>query len=152
MTIEIDYRLSPPWSEGDATLDLAVADETSLRYYAFPGDQILRVDGVDFSAEWGWIPLLDFAASLVDAAAQLALGTAEAAIDFTENGARIVLRAHGADVTVSCTYSDGIARIGRAELAAAAEDYAARLLAELSARFPQLRANPDLARWYPRKA
>jgi hypothetical protein len=151
MMIEIDYRLSPPWSEGEATLDLAAADETALRYRAFPGDQILRIDGVEFSAEWGWVPLLDFASALVEAVARLESGAADAAIDFTENDARIMLRGDGAAIAVSCTFRDGVARIGRAELAAAARNHAARLLADLSGRFPRLRANSDLTRWYPRE-
>jgi hypothetical protein len=148
VTIEIDYRLSPPWSEGKATLDLASADEVQLRYYAFPGDQILRIDGADFSAFWGWVPLLDFAAVLVDAVAQAATGKDEEIL-FTENKARIVLRAEGEAVEVSCSYASGRAKIGRAELARAAKTYAARLLDELSMQFPELRSNADLKRWYP---
>lgn len=147
MTVEIGYRLSPPWSAGKATLDLASADEAQLRYYAFPGDQILRIDGADFSAIWGWVPLLDFAAVLVDAVAQAAAGKDEEIL-FTENEARIVLRADGEAVAVSCSYADAVATIGRAELARAAEAYAARLLDELSAQFPALRSNVDLKRWY----
>jgi hypothetical protein len=148
MTIEIGYRLSLPWSAGNSTLDLAAADEVQLRYYAFPGDQILRIGGADFSALWGWIPLLDFASVLVDAVAQVASGKDEEIL-FTENEARIVLRAEGEAVAVSCSYADVSARIGRAELARTATAYAARLLVELSAQFPELRSNRDLARWYP---
>jgi hypothetical protein len=148
VTIEIGYRLLPPWSEGKATLDLASADEVQLRYYAFPGDHILRIGGADFSAPWGWVPLLDFAAVLVDAVAQVAAGKDEEIL-FTENEARIVLQAAGEAVEVSCSYADGRARIGRAELARAAKIYAARLLDELSAQFPALRSNVDFKRWYP---
>lgn len=146
--IEIGYRLSPPWSEGKSPIDLATADELTLRYHAFQGDQILRIDGADCSARWGWVPLLDFAAALVDAVSRLGPGSEEA-IEFTESEARIVLRAEGESVAVSCTYADGEARVGRTELIDAARAYAARLLADLSSRFPELRANRDLARWYP---
>ncbi len=146
--IEIDYRLSPPWSEGKATLDLAAADEMQLRYYAFPGDQILRIGGVDFSAAWGWVPLLDFAAALAHAARRVAT-TGEEAIAFTENEARIVLRSHGETVTVSFSASDATATVRRDALDRMAHRYAARLLSELSSRFPELLRNRGLARWYP---
>jgi hypothetical protein len=146
--IELDYRLSPPWSDGEATLDLAVSDEMRLRYYAFPGNQILRINGADFSPLWGWVPLLDFAASLVDAIALVATGK-EGAVTFTENEARIVLRAEAETVAVSCSYADHRAKIGCAELAQAAQAYAARLLQTLSTQFPELRSNGDLASWYP---
>jgi hypothetical protein len=146
--IEIDYRLSPPWNEGKATLDLAAADEMELRYHAFPGDQILRIDGVDFSAAWGWVPLLDFAAALTHAATHVAT-TREEAVGFTENEARIVLRSKGPRVTLSCSYADGEATVGQRELAEAARRYAARLRDALSQQFPGLRRNRSLGRWYP---
>ena len=38
--MHLDYRLSEDWDENPA--DLAAAEETDLRYYAAPGDIILR--------------------------------------------------------------------------------------------------------------
>jgi hypothetical protein len=146
--IEIDYRLSPPWNEGKATLDLAAADEMQLRYHAFPGDQILRIDGVDFSAAWGWVPLLDFAAALVHAATRIAT-TQEEAVGFTENEALIVLRSKGQFVEIAASYADGRATVGHAELVQAGRNYAVRLLEVLCAQFPELRTNKSLKRWYP---
>lgn len=46
-------------------VNFAKVDDTTLRYYCFIGNQILIINGADFSARGAWVPLLDFAAALV---------------------------------------------------------------------------------------
>ena len=47
--IDLSYSLSSSWNERAADIDWGSADETTLRYRAFLGDQIFIVNGVDFS-------------------------------------------------------------------------------------------------------
>jgi hypothetical protein len=63
--IHLSYRLSDESCAKNALIDWATADEMTLRYYVFFGDQIFVIDGADFSARWGWVTILDFAAGLV---------------------------------------------------------------------------------------
>jgi len=61
--ITLDYRLSP--LPGDRTdRELVSASESELRYSLFLGDVVFRVGDADFSANWGWVPVLDFALGL----------------------------------------------------------------------------------------
>jgi hypothetical protein len=69
--MQLDYRLFKDLDENST--DLTAAEETDLRFYAATGDIILRKDQTDLSANWGWIPLIDFALALRMIAEDLAL-------------------------------------------------------------------------------
>jgi hypothetical protein len=60
--IVLAARLDPAWNR--AEVDLANATETDLRYRSLLGDVEFRIGDADFSAQRGWIPLLDFAIGL----------------------------------------------------------------------------------------
>ena len=64
--IALDYALSDERNTRAPVTNWLTADDVALRYYLFRGDQIIIINGVDFSARWGWVPLLDFAAALVE--------------------------------------------------------------------------------------
>ena len=44
--------------------DFLSAPQEHFHYYFFLGDVTFIVDEVDFSARWGWVPILDFAVTL----------------------------------------------------------------------------------------
>lgn len=148
--IKLDYRLSSEWTSGAWTFDLATADETVLRYQALTGDQIFLVGETDFSAPWGWVPLLDFAASLVAIARRL---TSErnglSSYDFTESEAQIQFASRDGIITISSNYSEGTAVVSFDELQYATNSYASCLLRDALKLYPSLEKNESLKDWYP---
>jgi hypothetical protein len=147
--IEISYNLSSSWNATAQIMDWAKADETTLRYRAFLGDQIFVVNGADFSAKWGWIPLLDFAAGLVAITRGLVAGEAEVAFDFTESDAHLQFNRQGSNTLITSSYSNATATVPMSELEQAASSYAERVLREAISLYPALKANHSLAGWYP---
>lgn len=131
---------------GGAGLDpaaLATADEMALRYECFPGDVLLRVGDVDLSARWGWVPLLDFAMALDDAVDGLTLAPdAREVVDFTESDATLVLARSGRAVALTASWAPGRPEVAFADLRSAAKGLLARLLTDLTTRWPQLADNP----------
>lgn len=137
--ITLDYKLSSDWRPFE--IDLRTADEMTLRFDAFPGDVVFRVGAVDLSAQWGWVPVLDFALALETIAQRLANHRHEL-FEFTESGATIDFRQNGDDaVTISPSYTQRSAQIERAQLERAATTFADRVCEELGARHPALAEN-----------
>lgn len=85
MSMRLDFQLSADWNAKAAHHDLAIADESTLRYDVLLGDLILQINGVDFSAPWGWIPLLDLANGLKVMCDELLTGEPETVFEFTES-------------------------------------------------------------------
>jgi len=52
--------------------------EWVLRYECFLGDVTFKIDNVDFSTHWGWVPVLDFALGLSSALGGLESGAGSA--------------------------------------------------------------------------
>lgn len=75
--IRFDYELSPDWNRSATRAELRCADETALRYNCFLGDVVLILDGTNFSAQWRWVPVLDFALGLRAVAGGLVNGVKE---------------------------------------------------------------------------
>ena len=148
--IRLDYRLSDEWRNKAATFDWVTADETSLRYRALTGDQIFVIGDVDFSAPWGWVPLLDFAAGLVAIARRLREGAPECAFEFTESDAKLEFSARDGAASLRSNYYPGqTAVVSVDDLDEAARAYAARLLREAISLYPALGKNASLKSWYP---
>ena len=53
--IELDFAISDEWNVNLSPQDLRNACEMDLRYRVACGDLVLFVNGVDFSACWGWL-------------------------------------------------------------------------------------------------
>lgn len=147
--IELSYNLSSSWNAKAQSVDWAKTDETTLRYRAFLGDQIFVVNGADFSAKWGWIPILDFAAGLVVVARGLAAGETELAFDFTESDAHLQFNRQGSNTLITSSYTNATATVPTNELEQVARSYAERVLKEAMSSHPGLKANRSLASWYP---
>jgi hypothetical protein len=138
--MHIDYRLSEDWDEN--SVDLATADETDLRYCAATGDVILRKNQTDLSAEWGWIPLIDFALALRQIREVLAVTEGSETFEFTESDAILQFNRRGEQMTISANYKEGEIIVPFAVFEQQVRDFARRLDAELLAERPELSSNP----------
>lgn len=135
--IDIDYRLSAKTYGLD---ELAVATAEDLRYNLFTGDIVLRVSGVDFSTDWGWVPVLDFAVTLAKLAKSLPDNLASV-FEFTESDATIELKLERQKVRVSASYVANSGVVGYDEFVSACHLCAVKLLTGLSSQYPSLKQN-----------
>jgi hypothetical protein len=147
--VHLDFAIS----ERSDTLfwrDPSIASEAELRYDFLLGDLFIRVDALDFSAPWGWIPLLDAAACLYGAVQDLEAGQQRSQFVFTENAETISFERESLErVSVSCTYVSGRTSVAIRELHFATVNFSRRLLNEAITRYPTLRLNSRLVGWYP---
>ena len=102
----------------------------------------MMVNGHDFSARWGWIPIIDFAVSLRHIAAELAEGKcAETEYSFTESEAVIRFRRVEDNVLISASYVRSTAQVSVKEFTNATTDFASKVAQELGQRYPLLLKN-----------
>jgi hypothetical protein len=143
--IELDYTLSPSWKRSWEALNLAEASETDLLYRALLGDIIFRVDSNDFSAKWGWIPVVGFAASLSHIIGELVeRDGVETTFDFTESDAVLRFKRAGEGILISASYAPGEAYVPLTEFTTAVNSFSRRVANELSQQFPSLCENKSL--------
>lgn len=147
--ITLDYRLTETRSNRPTQVNWASADAATLRYSAFLGDQIFVVEEHDFSARWGWVPLLDFAAALTGITRGLEMGNASGRFEFTESDAALDLHREGDRVRIVSNYVQDTAQVSLTELVEAVESYARRILSEALAAHPALAENDSFRQWFP---
>ena len=140
----IDFRLSEDWDEDFA--DLATVEETDLRYYVAPGDVMLRRGQADLSANWGWIPLIDFALALLEIADALSAAEGSETFEFTESEATLQFDRVGEEVTITSSFAPGEIRTPLPEFRNQVDDFARRLDKALLQRHPELELNPEYQR------
>jgi hypothetical protein len=141
----LDYRLDPVAVMETKRVDMASADSTSLRYRLFPGDVVLKGEGVDFSANWGWVQVLDFALSLKSIEEKLEReGIAQ--FEFTESNAALVFRIDDGYVSISSTYAPGLLRVPLSDFSERVQRFVRRVIEELCTQHPRLALNPEIAR------
>lgn len=145
MTITLDYRLSPSWNRVASTADLSSVDAPELRYKLFLGDVEFRIDEADFSALWGWVPVLDFAVALRSIVRSLPR-THEEAFDFTESDATLRFVHRDEIVSVTSNYAQGLigAKASIKELGQAADEFFERVMEDLYREHPELKSNPEM--------
>ena len=138
--IIIDYELSASWNARAEQIDLASAGEIALRYSVLLGDIILVADSKDFSAKWGWIPIVDFAVSLRHIARDLAASEgAVATFDFTESDAWIRFRRDGSRVFITANYVACEACLPLEDLSFATDEFVSRVGRGVLRLYPSLR-------------
>ena len=138
--MDLSYRLSEKWDE-DST-DLSTVAETDLRYYVAPGDIILRADQADLSANWGWIPLIDFALALREISEALAGAEGSETFEFTESEATLEFKRQGQEMEISASYAPGVVIVPLPVFTKQVRKFAQQLDAELLAKRPELGRNP----------
>jgi hypothetical protein len=149
MTIEIGFRLSKDGCPKDGTRDLATVSEMDLRYDLFLGDLWLRVDGMDFSAPWNWIPILDAAVSFRRIVDDFEHGKDRAVFEFTESNHEIRFeRERDQRICVTTTFADGEGRVTLSDLRSSVHTFFSRILEEAVIRCPDLKQNARFLDWY----
>ena len=143
--LTLDYRLDPNAAAKQAGVDLATAAPEALRYELFSGNVYLRGDGADFSAAWGWVPVLDFALGLKAIAEVLEREPAER-FEFTESNAALDFRIDGNDVEITSTYSPGGLRVPFSHFRDQVRLFVRRVIGELATGNLRLAANPEIRR------
>jgi hypothetical protein len=145
--ITLDYLLDTRWASRNASVDLAGADEMTLRYDVLLGDVIFIVNEADFSAKWGWVPIVDFAACLRYIVHELdERRSAEQIFEYTESDATICFKREGSEVIISANYATGEARVPLNELKTSVDSFVERVNRELCERYPALTRNEALHR------
>ena len=142
MKAKLDYLLSEEWNSKVKGLNLSTADETALRYDAFMGDIIFQIGDADFSMDWGWIPILDFAACLVNISDEILRGSEYEAFDFTESDAEIIFKCGTGDVIVSATYTDAKATINISDLVELTHTFLNKVTKDFTLNYPEICKNP----------
>ncbi|HCU51565.1 MAG TPA: hypothetical protein DGG94_17495 [Micromonosporaceae bacterium] len=137
----VDYELSPSWNRRQLA-DWSQATETSLRYDSFLGDIVFRADDADFSARWGWVPVLDFGLSLKNALEHVERDAQVVTIEFTESDAVIRLEPVGHKVKLTASYVPEVATVEYADLVDVTYQFLGRLIEDLIAHQPGLERNP----------
>jgi hypothetical protein len=144
--MHFDLQLSANWNAKAAHHDLATADESALRYDVLLGDLILQFDGVDFSARWGWIPLLDLAYSLKDMCDEILTGEPEAAFEFTESDAWLRFSRQGDAVEISASYVPQKTVVEMRDFCALLTSSAQDFFTRVATQDPGLASNPSFQR------
>ena len=149
--IYLSYKLSDELNTKAPLIDWVNADEMTLRYYVYLGDQLFLADEADFSARWGWIPILDFAACLVLIARALTSGETNRRFEFTESEDYIDFTRQENRVVMSSNYTTARAEVALDELQSAARSYANTVFEGATALHPALKNNLSFLSWYPSK-
>lgn len=125
--------------------NLREADESDLRGRHCTGNIEFLIGSADFSADWGWIPLIDFVVSLALTAKELDAGAAESVFEFTESNNQIRFRRERDSILVTTTYASGIGKASLAEFKEAIRHCATNLRDELISTYPTLKENKSFA-------
>jgi len=143
----LDYSLEPTASRKLVAVDLARASPEELRYELFLGNAYLRdsTEQIDFSAAWGWVPILDFALGL-KAVSEALNAENNVKFEFTESDAVINFERLGDDVEITASYASGLIRLSHAQFRAQAVAFSRRVVNELCTQNLQLAANPEIRR------
>jgi len=137
--IVLNFRLSTDAWNDTPHSTLTTADETDLRYNVLLGDIVFLAGTCDFGTNWGWVPIVDFVASMCVIADDLKIGRGTKHLfEFTESDANISLQAQGDFLKIQATYSPCTANVTIEEYIAAVDQLAAHSFRRLSDECPNL--------------
>jgi hypothetical protein len=134
--MHLDFHLNE-----DRETDWSSVTEEDLRYRVALGNLLFRVGDKDFTVEWGWIPLVDLAASFAEIIRKLEGGSARETFEFTESDAWVRFERKGEKVSVSTSYGQGVGEIGLHSTSEAVKSFRERLRSELIRQHPQAANN-----------
>lgn len=140
--INIDYRIHPNSLKKAKSSNLKTADSMTLHYDHFLGDILLRVGGYDLNADWGWVPVLDFAVCMKEITSSLEDGNPQI-FEFTESDAYIKMEREGNTVLLSTNYGPDPSRIriDYDHFSDAVERFCKNLIIYLTNELPELNTN-----------
>jgi hypothetical protein len=127
--------------------DLKKADPASLDYSMFLGDITLKQNKVDFSTQWRWVPILDFATYFWAAVESLDKQPV-AHYDFTESEAKLTLRKIHSKIHITASYAEGTITAEHTELRQEAKKFFQSVVDDLIKNYPDLAEN----QWFMERA
>jgi hypothetical protein len=134
--LNLSYRLEKHLEEFRDPDDLAKATEVDFRFRVALGDLILAAPPNDFSARWGWVPLIDFVVSVRGILNQLKGRTTRSRFDFTESEATLTFARRETDVVITASYAPGQIQIPLASFEERLHWFEGGLRADLSRTTP----------------
>lgn len=138
--VSLEYSLSG-WNSELSDSELVTADEVDFHYRLMPGDISFRVGEACFDAQWGWVPIVGFAVTLLAIIRSLPTILCST-FEFTESDAAITFKLQNDQVVeISANYSDDIAVVPYRELEGAVEMFARRVLVDVLDRYSPLGSN-----------
>jgi hypothetical protein len=152
--ISFGYRLTDPatlqgWEHGH---DVGTAAKSDLLWSAFPGDVSVSVGAVEISTQFGWVPLLHFAASIIGITEKLSAAGSRAVYSFTEADEQLRFDRGRELIQISASFTPEVLSTSLPELSLAAREFVARLVDELSLHYPRLSRNPAVTDLLERSA
>jgi len=118
--VRLDYHLSKSRDGEDSPL----------------GAVILQSTGADFTTEWDWVSLLEFAAAVAGIVEELADSRdGQSIFQFPDSDARLFFEVHGDELRITCSYAPGQISVAWSSFLSALQVFAARLRRELLGRF-----------------
>lgn len=144
--ITLEYHISPMSPERLSAKALENSSEADLRYELFLGDIVFRINDADFSAQWDWVPVLDFALEIDEIVSKLSPHDS-AELEFTESDSVIRFDREVEETRVSANYSTGVAVVAHRHLAQATASFRGKVIAELLLAYPRLRENKAMEKW-----
>jgi hypothetical protein len=140
--LDLSYRLVKPLEEFRDPDDLAKATELDFRFRVALGDLILAAPPNDFSARWGWIPLIDFVVSVREILNHLKRGGTHSQFEFTESEATLTFARHETDLVITASYAPGQIRIPLSSFEERLRWFEGGLRADLVKNLPALDRHP----------
>jgi hypothetical protein len=151
MMLDLSYRLVKHLDEFRDRDALAKATEVDLRFRVALGDLILAAPPSDFSARWGWIPLIDFVVSVREIISHLRRGGTRSRFEFTESEATLSFARHEADLVITASYAPGDLRVPLTSFAERLRWFEGGLRADLVKEHPALDHHPVFNRLLPKE-
>jgi hypothetical protein len=147
--IVLDYSLSDEWRQRAATIDFSRFGTFELNTSMLSGDQIIEINGADFSFMGYDLPLLEFTKAFYLTMRHLVSGYSSDKFNPLDHDEYLIFERDGDRVRITSTLTDGTALCDLDELVEEVERYAAKLLKDFLRSYPEARKNVALYKWYP---
>ena len=142
--LTLDFSFSDEWNSRVDQSHCHEIREEDIRYSVALGDIYLEVNGVTCNANWGWVPVLDFAIVLRDICDSLCNGdNVSGQYDFTENSECIMFHRVGENIKISTSYVECCEWVPFDEFRQKSIDFFCKAFQNAAIRFPLLGKSPD---------
>lgn len=138
--ISLDYKILR--DRDYSSVNWRDVDEMQLRYDCFFGDIYFVAAGLDLSADWGWIPVLDFALAMKLIGTELVAGRG-AVFDFTDSSLTIKFTPYVDKVSIQAEYVSGVATVRIADFEKAASAMLSHVRSDIESAHPDLLLNEE---------
>jgi len=136
--IIFDYKLSDTLNINGWHKKLPDLDEIEIRYNFLLGDVIILAGECDFSARWGWVPILDFVCSLKYICTKLCQNeNLEMEFEFTESESTLKFSRKGDLLTITASYNQCISTVTFDDFIVKADEFASRLILDVFESYPE---------------